>query len=40
MRDKELYSKILGVETPWFVTHVELSIIEGKVVLLQTDVDL
>ena len=31
MRDKELYSKILGVETPWHVAHVELSITEGKV---------
>ena len=31
MRDKELYSKILGVKTPWHVAHVELSISEGKV---------
>ena len=31
MRDKELYSKILGVETPWYVANVELSIADGKV---------
>ncbi len=26
MRDKKLYSQILGIETPWFVSDVELSL--------------
>ena len=38
MRDKELYSKILRVETPWHVAHVELSITKGSVeVFLEHD---
>ncbi len=26
MRDKKLYSQILGIETPWFVSDVKLSL--------------
>ena len=31
MRDKQLYSQILGIESPWFVSEVELSLQEQKV---------
>ena len=31
MRDKQLYSQILGIESPWFVSDVELSLQEQKV---------
>lgn len=33
MRDKDLYQKILGVESPWYVTDVELELenLSGKV---------
>lgn len=31
MRDRELYSKILGIEAPWQVTDVELKLAEGEV---------
>jgi hypothetical protein len=29
MRDKDLYAKILGVESPWHVTEVELALEQG-----------
>lgn len=31
MRDKQLYSQILGIESPWFVSEVELSLKEQQV---------
>ena len=31
MRDKQLYSQILGIESPWLVTNVELSLNEQEV---------
>jgi hypothetical protein len=31
MRDKELYKQILGIQTPWGVTEVELSMAAGEV---------
>jgi len=31
MRDKELYKQILGIQTPWEVTEVELSMAAGEV---------
>jgi transposase len=31
MRDKELYARILGIESPWQVSGVELSMSEGEV---------
>ena len=31
MRDKELYTQILGIRSPWKVTDVELSVKDGKV---------
>ena len=31
MRDKELYQQIMGIERPWTVSHVELSLKEGEV---------
>jgi len=31
MRDKELYSKILGIQTPWKVTDIELNLKAGEV---------
>jgi transposase len=31
MRDKELYSKILGIQTPWTVTDIELNLKAGEV---------
>ena len=31
MRDKELYRKILGIESPWEVESVQLNIKEGRV---------
>ena len=31
MRDKELYKQILGIQTPWTVTEVELSMAAGEV---------
>ena len=31
MRDKQLYSQILGIKTPWFVADVELSLAEQRV---------
>jgi len=33
MRDKELYAKILGVESPWRVTQVDLALEEGEVLV-------
>lgn len=38
MRDKELYSRILGIEKPWHVRDVELELEEGRVtVVLEYD---
>lgn len=31
MRDKELYKQILGIQNPWEVTEVELSVDAGEV---------
>ncbi len=31
MRDKELYARILGIEKPWTVSEVELSLADGEV---------
>ena len=31
MRDKDLYKQILGIQTPWTVTEVELSMAAGEV---------
>lgn len=31
MRDKDLYSQILGIQAPWQVTHVELEVEAGEV---------
>jgi len=31
MRDKELYEKILGIESPWAITDVELDLEHGEV---------
>ena len=31
MRDKELYKQIMGIQTPWKVTDVELSVDAGEV---------
>jgi transposase len=31
MRDKDLYAKILGIESPWAVTDVDLSVEDGEV---------
>ena len=31
MRDKDLYKQILGIQTPWEVTEVELSVATGEV---------
>ena len=31
MRDTDLYGRILGLETPWFVADVELKVAEGRV---------
>ena len=31
MRDKELYKQILGIQAPWEVTEVELSMAAGAV---------
>lgn len=33
MRDKELYARILGIESPWEVSSVELALSEGEVVV-------
>jgi len=33
MRDKDLYAKILGVESPWRVTEVDLALDEGEVLV-------
>jgi len=33
MRDKELYAKILGIESPWSVTDVDLALEEGEVLV-------
>ncbi len=34
MRDKELYSRILGIEKPWHVKEVELELEKGKVTVI------
>ncbi len=31
MRDKELYTKILGIQTPWEVSDIELDLKAGEV---------
>ncbi|OQX37735.1 MAG: transposase, partial [Candidatus Sedimenticola endophacoides] len=31
MRDKELYAQILGIESPWQVSDVDLSMSDGEV---------
>ena len=31
MRDKDLYKQILGIQAPWMVTEVELSMAAGEV---------
>src|ERR1700677_1907724 len=31
MQDRDLYSQILGIQTPWFVERVELKLGEGEV---------
>ena len=31
MQDRELYRRILGIETPWYVERVELKLVEGEV---------
>jgi len=31
MRDRELYERILGIGTPWFVEEVELRLEQGEV---------
>lgn len=33
MRDKDLYAKILGIETPWKVTDVDLALEKGEVLV-------
>ena len=33
MRDKDLYSKILGIESPWSVTEVDLSLEQGEILV-------
>lgn len=33
MRDKDLYAKILGVESPWRVTEVDLALDKGEVLV-------
>ncbi len=33
MRDKDLYAKILGIESPWRVTEVDLALEEGEVLV-------
>lgn len=33
MRDKELYAKILGIESPWRVTEVDLSLEDGEILV-------
>ena len=33
MRDKDLYAKILGIESPWKVTEVELALDKGEVLV-------
>ncbi len=33
MRDKDLYARILGIETPWRVAEVELNLQQGEVVV-------
>jgi len=31
MRDKELYTQILGIRSPWKVADVELSVEDGEI---------
>ena len=33
MRDKDLYAQILGIESPWKVSGVELTLAGGEVVV-------
>jgi transposase len=31
MQDRELYRRILGIESPWYVERVDLKLVEGEV---------
>jgi hypothetical protein len=31
MQDRELYRRILGIESPWYVERVDLKLAEGEV---------